>query len=97
MQPTQRSWSDALFLVIKGMTMGMANKIPGVSGGIIALAAGFYEELIYSFSRIDAKAFKILFRQGFLPFYKHINASFLVITFGKICLNTVIKNTSVEY
>ena len=64
MIPTQRSWSDALLLVIKGMTMGMANKIPGVSGGIIALATGFYEELIYSFSRIDIKAFKILFRRG---------------------------------
>ena len=47
--------------------MGMANKIPGVSGGIVALAAGFYEELIYSFSRLDVKALKILFKRGFLP------------------------------
>ena len=53
MQPTQRSWSDAFLLIVKGMLMGMANKIPGVSGGIIALATGFYEELIHSFSRID--------------------------------------------
>ena len=79
MLPTERSWSDAFLLVIKGMVMGMANKIPGVSGGIIALAAGFYEELIYSFSRIDLKAFKILFRQGLIAFYKHINASFLLL------------------
>ena len=84
MLPTERSWSDAFLLVIKGMVMGMANKIPGVSGGIIALAAGFYEELIYSFSRIDLKAFKILFRQGFIAFYKHINASFLLLLFSGV-------------
>lgn len=87
MLPTQRSWSDAFLLVIKGMVMGMANKIPGVSGGIIALAAGFYEELIYSFSRIDAKALKILFRQGFIAFYKHINASFLLLLFSGVGLS----------
>ena len=87
MIPTQRSWSDALLLVIKGMTMGMANKIPGVSGGIIALATGFYEELIYSFSRIDIKAFKILFRRGFPAFYQHINASFLLLLFTGVGLS----------
>ena len=57
-----RNWRDRLLLVFKGMAMGMANKIPGVSGGIIALAAGFYEELIYSFSRFDAKALQMLFK-----------------------------------
>ena len=74
-----RNWSDRLLLVFKGMAMGMANKIPGVSGGIVALAAGFYEELIYSFSRLDGKALKILFKQGFLPFYAHINGRFLLL------------------
>lgn len=87
MLPTQRSWSDALLLVLKGMTMGMANKIPGVSGGIIALATGFYEELIYSFSRVDIKAFKVLFREGFPAFYRHINASFLLLLFSGVGLS----------
>ncbi|MEN8845926.1 MAG: DUF368 domain-containing protein, partial [Candidatus Arcticimaribacter sp.] len=86
MLPTERSWSDAFFLILKGMVMGMANKIPGVSGGIIALAAGFYEELIYSFSRIDAKAFKVLFSQGISAFYKHINGAFLMLLFSGVGL-----------
>ncbi len=97
MLPTQRSWSDAFLLVIKGMVMGMANKIPGVSGGIIALAAGFYEELIYSFSRIDAKAFKILFRQGFIAFYKHINASFLLLLFSGVGLSFFSVSLLLDY
>ena len=97
MLPTQRSWSDAFLLVIKGMVMGMANKIPGVSGGIIALAAGFYEELIYSFSRIDAKAFKIFFRQGFIAFYKHINASFLLLLFSGVGLSFFSVSLLLDY
>ena len=97
MQPTQRSWSDAFFLIVKGMFMGMANKIPGVSGGIVALATGFYEELIYSFSRIDAKALKILFSQGFLAFYKHINASFLVLLFSGVGLSFFSVSLLLDY
>ena len=82
-----RNWSDRLLLVFKGMAMGMANKIPGVSGGIVALAAGFYEELIYSFSRLDGKALKILFKQGFHPFYAHINGRFLLLLFSGVGLS----------
>ncbi|PKP15122.1 MAG: DUF368 domain-containing protein, partial [Bacteroidetes bacterium HGW-Bacteroidetes-23] len=38
----QRSFSDKIFLVLKGIAMGLANKIPGVSGGVVAFVAGFY-------------------------------------------------------
>ena len=57
-----RSWNDRLLLILKGMAMGMANKIPGVSGGIVSLAAGFYEEIFYSFSRIDGHAIQLLIK-----------------------------------
>lgn len=97
MLPTERSWSDAFFLILKGMVMGMANKIPGVSGGIIALAAGFYEELIYSFSRIDAKAFKVLFSQGVIAFYKHINGAFLMLLFSGVGLSFFSVSLLLDY
>lgn len=87
MIPSQRTWRDAFLLVLKGMAMGTANKIPGVSGGIIALAAGFYEELIYSFSRLDVKALKLLFTEGFSAFYKRINGHFLLLLFGGVALS----------
>ena len=37
---------DRLFLIAKGLGMGAANKVPGVSGGVVAFVAGFYEEFI---------------------------------------------------
>ena len=46
MQST-RTFKDRIFLVIKGLAMGAANKVPGVSGGVVAFVAGFYEEFIY--------------------------------------------------
>jgi len=42
-----RTFKDRFFLVIKGLGMGAANKVPGVSGGVVAFVAGFYEEFIY--------------------------------------------------
>lgn len=78
------SFISSLLLVCKGIAMGMANKIPGVSGGIIALAAGFYEELIYSFSRFDGQAFNALRKQGFTAFYRHVNGRFLLFLFSGV-------------
>ena len=53
-----RSFKDRVFLVIKGLAMGAANKVPGVSGGVVAFVAGFYEEFIHSLQRVNKTAFK---------------------------------------
>lgn len=73
----QRSLSDKIFLVLKGVAMGLANKIPGVSGGVVAFVAGFYEEFIYSFKRINKTAFKFLISGRFKSLYRYINGPFL--------------------
>ena len=57
----ERNILDKLFLFIKGLSMGAANKVPGVSGGMVSFVLGFYEEMIYSFRKINIKAFKLLF------------------------------------
>lgn len=81
----QRSFSDQFFLVIKGLCMGAANKVPGVSGGIVAFVGGFYEEFIYSLQKINGNAFKLLFRGRFKSFYRYINGSFLtLLIFGML-------------
>ena len=56
----KRNISDKICLILKGLAMGTANKVPGVSGGIVAFVAGFYEELIYSLQKINRKAFLLL-------------------------------------
>ncbi len=80
-----RSFLDKVFLVIKGLGMGAANKVPGVSGGIVAFVAGFYEEFIYSLQKINSKALKLLFNGRFKSFYQYINGQFLsLLIFGML-------------
>ncbi len=80
-----RTLIDKFFLVIKGLCMGAANKVPGVSGGIVAFVGGFYEEFIYSLQKINFKAFKLLINGRIKSFYTYINGSFLfLLIFGML-------------
>jgi len=69
-------------LFLKGMAMGVANVIPGVSGGTIALITEIYEELIHSLKSIDLKAFKLLITFKFKEFVEYTNFYFLASIFG---------------
>lgn len=80
MQST-RTLKDKIFLILKGLGMGAANKVPGVSGGVVAFVAGFYEEFIYSLKKVNAKAFKLLINKRFKSFYNYINGRFLSLLF----------------
>lgn len=80
MQST-RTLKDRIFLIIKGLAMGAANKVPGVSGGVVAFVAGFYEEFIYSLQRFNKTAFKLLLNGRFQSFYRYINGKFLSLLF----------------
>ncbi|WP_034040601.1 DUF368 domain-containing protein [Wocania ichthyoenteri] len=80
MQST-RTFTDKLFLILKGLGMGAANKVPGVSGGVVAFVAGFYEEFIYSLQKVNSKAFKLLINGRFKSFYQYINGRFLGLLF----------------
>ncbi len=65
--------------------MGAANKVPGVSGGIVAFVGGFYEEFINSLQKVNLKAFKLLFGGRFKSFYRYVNGSFLtLLIFGML-------------
>ncbi|WP_418511637.1 DUF368 domain-containing protein [Corallibacter sp.] len=80
MQST-RTLTDKIFLVLKGLGMGAANKVPGVSGGVVAFVAGFYEEFIYSLQKVNGKAFKLLINGRFKSFFRYINGRFLSLLF----------------
>ncbi|WP_136480674.1 DUF368 domain-containing protein [Cognatitamlana onchidii] len=91
MQST-RTFRDRFFLVLKGLAMGAANKVPGVSGGVVAFVAGFYEEFIYSLKKVNKKAFALLINGRFKSFYRYINGRFLTLLFS----GTVISYFSVS-
>ncbi len=75
----KRSSSEKLSLFFKGLIMGVANKVPGVSGGTISFVLGFYEELIYSFQKINLNAFKLITKGRFRSFSQYINLEFLIL------------------
>ncbi len=62
----------------KGLAMGAANVIPGVSGGTIALITGIFERLIHAIKSFDATALKLLFTGKIKELLKHIDFNFLV-------------------
>ena len=68
-------------LFFKGMGMGAANVIPGVSGGTIALITGIFEKLIASIKAFDLTAIKLFFTGKFKQFAQHVNLDFLIAVF----------------
>ena len=62
--------------------MGIANVIPGVSGGTIALITGIYEDLIHSLKSLDNKALKLIISIDIKGFIKYTNLYFLLAIFG---------------
>lgn len=67
-----------LMVTVKGICMGAADVIPGVSGGTIAFMTGIYEDLVGSINNINITALKLLFTGKFKQFWKHINGNFLL-------------------
>jgi len=73
-----RSKKDYLLIGIKGIAMGAADVIPGVSGGTIAFITGIYEELINSIKSIRPGTLSLLLKGRFPDFWKAINGNFLL-------------------
>lgn len=73
----KRTLKDYLVLMFKGMAMGAADVVPGVSGGTIAFIVGIYDELINSIKSINGASLKLLFTGKIAAFWKAINANFL--------------------
>ena len=72
------NFSRYIVLALKGCAMGMADVVPGVSGGTIAFISGIYEELLDSIRSVNATALKLLLKLCLGEFWRHINGSFLL-------------------
>ena len=94
---SKRTLRDKVLLILKGTAMGIANIIPGVSGGIVPLVGGFYEEFIYSLKKINLKALKLLFNGHFKLFFKYTNFSFLLLLFSGVGISYIISSFILDY
>ena len=74
---------------IKGVCMGAADVIPGVSGGTIAFITGIYDQLVGSIASINAEAFRLLLQGRFKALWRHINGGFLLSLIAGIGLSVI--------
>lgn len=86
-----------LLLYFKGLLMGAADIVPGVSGGTMALITGIYKELIRSIDQINLKQLKLLYQEGFTAFWKGVNGSFLLPLFLGIASGILFLSGAITY
>ena len=83
----QRSFLDYLKVTIKGMAMGAADVVPGVSGGTIAFISGIYEELISTISGVNPSLLSTWKNDGFSAMWKELNGNFILALFSGILIS----------
>tara|TARA_R110002020_G_scaffold454448_6_gene670213 strand:- start:138557 stop:139537 length:981 start_codon:yes stop_codon:yes gene_type:complete len=82
--PEKRTPLQYALITLKGLAMGAADVVPGVSGGTIAFIAGIYEELISTIDKLDIGFFKVWKNSGFKTAFRTYNLGFLLALFGGV-------------
>ena len=85
----QRKFSHYLIILLKGIAMGAADVVPGVSGGTIAFISGIYEELLSSISAVNFATLKLLKKEGIKAAWKAINGNFLLALLSGIFISII--------
>ena len=81
--------TDRIRLILKGAAMGMAEVIPGVSGGTIAFITGIYEKLLESIKAFGPALIPAWKEGGIQGVWKRINGNFLLLLVGGMALGVV--------
>jgi len=93
----KRTLKSYLLVALRGMGMGAADVVPGVSGGTIAFITGIYEELVNSIKNIDLEAARQFFTGRWLSLWKKINGNFLLAVFAGIFVSVLSLARLLEY
>jgi putative membrane protein len=84
-------------LLAKGMGMGAANVIPGVSGGTIALITGIFERIIHAIKSFDTTAIKLLFKGKIKELIKYVDFYFLIVVLSGMVISIVTLAKLLKY
>ena len=84
-------------IFFKGMAMGIADIIPGVSGGTIAIITGVYEEFLSSLNNLDLNLFKSLIKGNIKVTWDKYNLSFLSTLLLGIITSMIILSHYITY
>ena len=93
----KRNKKELFILLIKSILMGTANKLPGISGGLVALITGFYHEMINTFKKIDFKTFSYLIRGDIKKFNNTYNGLFLITVLFGIVISYFTTSQILDY
>ena len=92
-----RTIKEYIAVGFKGLAMGAADVVPGVSGGTIAFISGIYEELVASISNINFSLLKTLQKEGFKVAWKQLNGSFLAALFIGVLISILSLAKTIKY
>lgn len=81
-----RGWG----VFIRGIAMGAADVVPGVSGGTVALITGIYATLIDSLRAFDVSLLKWLLRGEVKKAWRHVNGGFLLTLFAGVAVSILL-------
>ena len=84
-------------LMIRGAAMGMAEVIPGVSGGTIAFITGIYERLINSIKSIGFPLIGVAKKEGISGLWKAVDGNFLLFLISGMIGGIVIGVFGISY
>ncbi len=76
-----RTTKAYIYILLKGIAMGAADVVPGVSGGTIAFISGIYQELIETIDKLDFGIFKTWKKEGFKKAIEKYNLIFMLTLF----------------
>jgi len=85
----QRSLLSYLGIYLRGLGMGAADVVPGVSGGTIAFISGIYEELLNTIKAFNISNIKSIPKEGVVSFWKKVNGTFVLALFAGIASSII--------
>ena len=95
--PMSKSVFSYVLILLKGMAMGAADVVPGVSGGTIAFISGIYQELIETIDRLDFGVISLWKKEGFQKMFAYYNLGFLISLFLGIFISILSLANLISY